>query len=273
MKESKTCLQKAFEEMSTAQLDEQLQQELQKEEPEAEVVLGIMRVLQDREADYPIVITREVCEAWEKYKEKTAPSKKKSRKRAWVVSVAAVAAVVCIVLMAIPRMVGAESVFDVLFRWTESVFEFFTPEQDATNPPVDYVFETDNLGLQQLYDEVTALGATDQIVPMWVPDGYELSELKVTPIPNGNKVHAKLEKDSRVMLVTYWIGSGMHVQHEKEDLGIETYECSDISHFIMDNGENFSVTWEAKDAACSLSADLEKEDLYKVIDSIYKKGL
>lgn len=270
MKENKTFLHEAWSEMSTAQLDEALQQELQKENPEAEVVLGIMRVLQDREADCPVELTKEVSAAWEEYKEKTVPPKKHTRMRTWLVSAAAAAAVICVVVMAIPQTVGAESILDVFFRWTESVFEFFTPSQDATNPPVEYVFQTDNPGLQQVYDKVTELGITEPIVPMWVPEGYELIELKSTQMPNGSRVYVTLRLNGSSIMLSYQISDEIiPMRYEKEDSAIEAYEYSDVCHFIMDNDQNISVTWTVAGAECSISTDLKREDVYNIIRSIY----
>lgn len=270
MRENKTCLYKEFAEMSTAQLDEKLQQELQKEEPEAEVVLGILGVLEEREADDPVVITKEISDAWETYRKRTEPPKKTARKRIWLAGVAA-AAVICMVILAIPQRVGAESIFDVFFRWTESIFEFFSPDQNKPKPPTDYVFQTDHPGLQQIYDEVTALGATKPIVPMWVPEGYVLTELKTIQMASVNKVHAVLQSDGSAIILTYRISADiLPSKYEKEDPAVETYECAEVQHFIMENVENISVTWTVDGAECSISTDLEKENVYKIIKSIYK---
>ena len=271
MREIKTCLCKEFAEMSTAQLDEKLRQELQKEEPEAEVVLGILGVLEEREADVPVVITREVSDAWEKYREQTAPPKKTARKRLWLAGVAA-AAVICLMILAIPQRVGAESIFDVFFRWTESIFEFFSPGEDK--PSNAYTFETDHPGLQQLYEEVTALGVTKPIVPMWVPEGYILTEMKPIRMPGVNKVRAVLQKGDSTITLSYRVSADiLPSQYEKEDPVVETYECAEVQHFIMENDENISVAWTVDGAECSISTDLEKEEVYKIIKSIYKGEL
>lgn len=271
MRERKTCLCNEFAEMSTAQLDEKLQQELQKEEPEAEVVLGILGVLEEREADEPVVITRGVSDAWEKYREQTAPPKKTARKRLWLAGVAA-AAVICLIILAIPQRVGAESIFDVFFRWTESIFEFFSPGEDK--PSNTYTFETDHPGLQQLYEEVTALGVTKPVVPMWVPEGYILTELKTIHMPGGNKVRSVLKKGDGVFTLSYRVSADIVAsEHEKEDPAVETYDYADMRHFIMENDENISVAWTVDGAECSISTDLEKEEVYKMIKSIYKGEL
>ena len=46
------------------------------------------------------------------------------------------------------------------------------------NEQPEYVFETDHPGLQQIYDAVVEMGVTEPVVPMWVPEGYDLVEYK-----------------------------------------------------------------------------------------------
>lgn len=265
-------LHKAWSEMPTAQLDEELQQELRKENPSEEVVLGIMCVIREREENCPVEISEKIHNAWEQYSERTAAPKKTNRKRMWFMSMAA--AMICIVLLAIPQTVGAESIVDVFSRWTESIFEFFNPGQDEPKPPTEYVFQTDNPGLQQIYDKVTELGAKEPIVPMWIPEGYELVELKTTETPNSCKVYARLQKNGNGITLSYRISVEIiPMLYEKERSAVEAYEFSDVCHFIMDNDQNMSVTWTVNGVECFISSNLEKEDIYHIIRSIYEGEL
>ena len=264
---------KAWSQMPTQQLDKALQQELRKEDPEEEVVLGILRVLEEREADYPFAIDQKVSDAWDKYRKQTTPAKKSSRRHLWLLC-AAVAAMLCIVLMAVPQTVGAQSVFDVFFRWTESIFEFFTPGQDVPKPTTAYVFQTDHPGLRQVYEEVTAYGETEPVVPMWVPEGYELMEVKTIQMLDGVKIYARLQQEESVIFLTYRVSSEIVVpQHEKEDIDADPYECSGVDHFIVVNDNDISVTWKVDGTECALSTDIEKEGVYKIIQSIYWRKL
>ncbi len=150
------------------------------------------------------------------------------------------------------------------------MFEFFTPEQDTTNPPVEYVFQTDNPGLQQVYDKVTELGVTEPIVPMWVPEGYTLTELRSIKTPSGNKVTAILQLNGSSIMLLYQISVEiMPMRYEKEESPVEAYEFSEVCHFIMDNDQNVSATWTVDGAECSNSTNLKREDIYNMIRSIY----
>ena len=269
----KNNLHKAWSEMPTAQLDEVLQQELRKENPSEEVVLGIMHILREREEECPVELSGDIRDAWKQYSKRSAASRKTNRKRMWFVSTAAAAAV-CIVILAIPQRAGAQSIFDAFFRWTECVFEFFAPEETVPKPSAEYVFLTDNPGLQQVYDEVAEQGVTNPVVPTWVPEGYVLTELKSLPIQNGKKVCARLQLNDSSIVLSYKISAEIiATQYKKEDSGVEVYESANVCHFIMNNGKNISITWTVDGTECSVYADLERDDVYKLIDSIYKKDL
>lgn len=263
--------QNTWLETPTPELDRQLQQELQKEDPNEEVVLGILRILQDREEEYPIQVTNRVQNAWEQYLSKGAKPRKTGRKRLRFARAVVAAAAIAIVVLALPRTVGAESLWDVLVRWTESVFEFFNPEQDATDPAVAHAFHTEHPGLQQVYDKVTELGATEPVVPMWLPEGFELTELKVISIGEGEKMFAFFCAEDNSITLSYRVSTDiLPSKYEKEDPSVETYEAWRKNHFIMDNGENILVTWTVDGVECSMNTDIEKEKVYKLIDSIYR---
>ncbi len=273
MRENKTCPDQGWKQLPTEELDLILQAELEKEHPNEEVVLPVLQILEEREKDYPVEKTPEVFDLLKKLNEHETSSKQTKNRRGWGSWVAAIAAVACIVVMAIPRTVGAESIFGVLFRWTGSIFEFFTPEQDATNPPVEYRFETDNPGLQQLYDKVTEMGVTESVVPMWLPGGFELSEMKEIPMVGGTKVYGKFGNGDNTVMITYRVTEEISAKFEKENSNFEVFEAGDVSHFIIDNDENLSVTWNVDGVECLIVADVDKEDVYNVIKSIYRRIL
>ena len=273
MCEKNTCLKPGWQQLPTEELDRILQAELEKERPDPEVVLPILEEFEEREKDFPVVMTPEELEILERLSKYEASSKQSRQKRRWVAGIAAAAAAVCIVVMAVPQKAGADSFFDVLFRWTSSVFEFFTPEQDEANPPVDAVFETDNPGLLQLYEKVTELGAKDAVVPTWLPDGFELTELQELQMAGGKKIHSVFETDVDMISLTYRIITDISRKSEKKASSVEIYECAGIDHIILENDEYISVTWTVNGVDCLMNADVSKDEIYTIIKSIYRRSL
>ena len=272
MRENKTCPDKGWQQMPTKELDQILQAELEKAHPNQEVVLPILHELEEREKDIPVEKTPEVLAILNKLSKHETSSKQSIHKRRWLTGIAAAAAVVCIVVMTMTPTARADSLFDVLFRWTSSVFEFVNPDKNESYPNAPGEFTTENPGLQQLYDKVTDLGVTELVVPMWLPEGFVLSDLKDSPMPNGSKVHGEFESGSALVLITYRVSTDISPKVEKEE-GVEVFEAGEVNHFIMDNDENLSVTWSVAGVECLLNTTVAKEELYTIIKSIYRSEL
>lgn len=274
MREIKPCPDQEWRQLPTAKLDALLQAELEKEYPNEEVVLPILHILEERERDYPAEKTPEVLAILDKFIEHEASSKRSGNRRRWIAGIATAAAAACIIVMALPRTVGAESVFDVLYRWTKSIFEFVDPDSNESHPNAENAFITDNPGLQQLYDKVTELGGTEPVVPMWLPEGFELESLKEAPLrENGYKVDAVIQGDGKSISFSYRISGNITTKFEKKDSAVESYEAGGVSHFILENGENISVTWTVDGAECAMITNVAKEHIYTIITSIYRSEL
>lgn len=273
MREIKTCPNQRWKQMPAQELDQILQAELRKEHPDQEVVLPILQELEERERDIPVENTPEVLEIREKLTKHNTSSKQSIHKCRWITGIVAAAAVVCLVIMTISPTAQAESFFDVLFRWTSSIFEFIDPDKNQEYPNVDDAFVANNPGLQELYDKVTALGVTEPVVPMWLPEGFVLSKLEETLVAGGRKVHGKFGNGSNTVLITCRISADISPKVEKEETGVERFEFREIGHFIVENNDNLSVTWTIDGVECVINTDLPKEDLYTIIKSIYRSEL
>ena len=257
--------------MSTEELDQVLQAELEKEHPNEEVVLPILHELEEREKDIPVEMTPEVLEILEKLSKHNTSSKQSIHRRKWLAGIAAAAAVVCIVIMSMAPTARAESLFDILLRWTSSIFEFI--DSAKSYPDAAGGFTTENPGLQQLYDRVTELGVTELVVPMWLPEGFVLSELKEMPMAGGTKVFCKFENESKIIFFKYQISTDISAKVEKEETGVELFESGEIGHFIVENEDTLSTTWTVDGVECVMNANIPKEDIYSIIKSIYRSEL
>ena len=271
MREIKTCPNKGWQQMPTEELDKALQAELQKEHPDEEVVLPILHELEEREKDFPAETAPEVLAIRNKLNKHDTSSKQSIHKRRWLAGIAAAAAVICLIIMISSPTAQAENILDILFRWTNSIFEFTDPNK--IYPNVDGDFVTDNPGLQQLYDKVTELGVTEDVVPMWLPEGFVLSEMKELPMPGGISVFGRFENGSDEISITYRITGETSSTVEKEEIGVELFEFRKVSHFIVENEDALSVTWKVDGVKCVINASVSKEEIYTIIKSIYRSEL
>ena len=121
-------LREFVEQMPTQKLDAMLQAELQKESIDEDLVRLILEVLESREMDCPVEYIPEAVEAAQKL-ENIGPRTTAKVKYPRVLKAASILLVVGLLLFALPKAVHAENIFELLARWTDSVFEFFNPSE------------------------------------------------------------------------------------------------------------------------------------------------
>ena len=171
-------------------------------------------------------------------------------------------------LFTIPQAANAETFWELLTRWTDSIFEFFTPGGSDDKQP-EYVFKTYNPGLQDMYDAVADLGIAEPVVPMWVPQEYALEELFVFEEPSESSISAKMKNNENKIIISIAVQS-VHspLNHMKDTQNVEVFERDGIKHYIMTNNDQVTVTWSIRNIECSVVTDCQ-EDIYKILNSIY----
>lgn len=272
-----TSLHEMLEQLTTEQLSRMLRTELRKEQIDDHSVRLIMRILREREENTPPEITPGIKQAWEKYQRDVAAIEKDRsgpcKARGWALRAASIAAVFCLVVLVFPQPAGAETFWERLSRWTESIVEFFGPKDDEARI-VDYEFQTDNPGLQQVYDAVVEMGVTDPVVPMWLPEGYELTEIKETSSPRRIGTYSRFTDGTNeiVFVVNMHIDEMSH-SFFRDDSQYEVFEQNGILHYVTQN-ENVSVAIWAKDQIeCSMFIDCQENTLVEILRSIYKRRI
>ena len=268
MKEfNNTSLRESLEQLSTPELDAMLRAELEKEPPDEHAVRLILKVLREREADYPVETNEQIDKAWREYEKKTAPEQ--SNFRMPVLKVAAILLVCGLLLFTLPQEASAGSFFDRIAAWTESIFELFSPS-DSGKVQKEYVFRTEHPGLQELYDTVTELGVTVPVVPMWLDEEYELADCKTTHTPTTAKVTATFLCGSKAVTFELNVYSqNISSEYHKDEPDASKYESNGVIHNIFRNEELWTVVWIRDNLECSFFIECQEDALYQIIDSIY----
>lgn len=247
--------------LSDDQLDAILRSELDKDIPNEEIVLGVLSALREREE---VVADEEVMELWRKYQSDTGIENIPKKKRAvrWIGYAAAVLAVVFTLALVTPKALGAENIFQLIARWTQDLFSFGAPAEE-------YVFQTDHPGLQEIYNAVVEQGITEPVVPMWVPEGYELEELKITPCLNGVSIYALLTSADGYISFSYEISDeDIKNKYPKDKIDVEELEFAGISHYIIPNDESTTVAWNAGNIECMIVTN-QSAIITQIITSVY----
>ena len=259
-----------LEQMPTEQLDELLQIELEKEQLDETAVRMIMSILEERDQETPVEINENIEAAWEKY-QAYDPVKEQSRfpLQNWPLRVVAAVAVVVLLFASMPQDADAEGFWERFARWTDSVFEFFSSDDTAHNC-IEYVFETDNPELQQVYDTVVGLGITEPVVPMWLPDGYELIECKINQSDSKIFIYACFANDSgNIVLDITKHRIEAARQYSKDKTNTRTYEKAGQTHNILRNEKWWTAVWIKDELECAIYTDCQEETLYQILESIY----
>lgn len=271
MKLNNMASRRAFlEELPTADLGAMLRDELGKEKLDDNLIRLILDVLETREIDRPVEIDAGTANAVKKFEDAISIRRNKPAKLRWplLLKVASIILVVGLLLFTVPQAANAESFFEMLARWTDSIFEFFSPGDDDVQP--EYVFETDHPGLQEIYDAAAGLGVTDPIVPMWVPDGYTLKRLDYYRMAEDAVLFASLVEEERNIYFTIILhDKEKSLQYEKDEREMEQIEINGINHYIFSNLGEHTITWMVDMVECSIVSNCQKEELIKLLNSIY----
>ena len=263
-------LDKDWEGLSTTELEAMLREEVGREEPDDDVVLSVLHILEKREEKLPVELNdRE--EALERYRQKrNAENRRGLCTRGLMTVAASLILVVTILFSTVPQNVNAESFWGMLQKISDAVVEYLSPDERYLGIEDDYVFVTDHPGLQQIYDTVAGLGITEPVVPMWIPQEYHLERLKVdeAPMKVGISAGFLFNRSEVVYQLAVYDGEPAH-QFYKDDAHYEIWELNGAHYHVTRNNEWWIVVWEKEHIECFLALDCREEDLMKILDSIY----
>ena len=274
MKERNTSFHREeLEKLTAPELEKLLLAELDSGSTNRDTVLQILSILENRDSKHQADCQIGTETALEKYLEGrdsvvfNRPSVHRRPKK-WIGAVAATVLIVLTLLMTVPQTVGAESIFNIIGRWTQSLFGF---SQSSSSAPADeYVFQSDDPALQKIFEAVAELGITQPVVPTWIPDQYVLTELIVNQQRVSTKVIAQMNSEGKYIVFTFELyGDSTSNKYPKDDISAEIYDTSGIKHYMILNEGKWTSVWNNENTECTITTNDSKEALYDMIDSIY----
>lgn len=262
-------LRKEWESLPTPELEEMLRLELERKPPDDDAVLTLLHILEAREAEMPMELTRQEQEVWNRYRSKR--KQKAGKKHAvyrWLSLVASLLLVMTLLVTMVPQKAEAETFWEMLQRITNTVMEYFSG--DGIRTEMGYAFATDNPGLQQVYEAVLELGVTDPMVPMWLPEGYEIvaCEFKNTPMSSCVWATFSNGNSEAVFQVDVYSGEPAH-QYYKDDTHYESYEWEGSIYHVAKNNDWWTAIWEKDNIEFFLTLDCQEDTLWRILRSIY----
>ena len=265
-----TFSREQLEQMATERLDEILNRELKETLPDGDLVRNVLDILEKRECGYVPEFSAEINDAWTNYLNRQRSQRNRLWQKSWFLRMVAAIAVICILFSMVPQTVEAEGLFERLARWTDNFFQMFR-SVDEKEQTLEYEFRTDNPGLQQVYDTVTALGITEPIVPMWMPGNGDLVSLDKVHARNVYYVVAVFGNDEAqdtMYQVTIYLKNAPS-EFPKDPVNAEIYEFEGTDYHVVPNDGKWTVAYTKDNVECFVIIKCQEEELYKMIESIH----
>lgn len=124
----------------------------------------------------------------------------------------------------------------------------------------------------RLREELRANGVTVEVVPEYMPSGFSLSSVNTSNSTRGLGIFCTLTHNDEEIILNYLlIEENSNRVFTKDDVAPEVYIACGIEHSIFTNEEKYIAVWMNQNIQCEIQGVEDKEELLKMIDSIYKE--
>lgn len=262
-------LRSSLEQLETEKLEQMLQSELEKQMPDVDAVRQMVRILEERDAAAPAMATAQEQAALQRYNQRMKNLRRKPSTVRRVMAVAASAVLVLgLLFAAVPMQAEAETFWEMLQRWSSSVLTYFSGAGQKVD--VEYVFQTDNPGLQQVYDVAVELGVSDFMVPMWLPTRCDLIAIEKIETPTQKGICARFSHDQGEVIFKMDVFAEKPAREFfRDESYYESYEKNGTTYNITCNAGSWVAIWTKDNIECSISMDCQEGTLRRILGSIY----
>lgn len=275
-----------FDSMTNEELEEILRLDAQKtegEESDLEMLLYVMEVLAVRRknSENP---GKTAGEAFEAFKEHYMPEdstdetaqvsskaqvinvKPTKRLRPWLSRLVATAAILTLIFISsITAHAMGIDIWDIIVTWTQETFQLRSTEADKAKEAVG----NDECEYISLQDALDRKSISVPLAPTWIPDGYELTDLRIDESPFQLVIFVVYQNEVRniKIQIKQYLDSDPQ-QIEQSDSLIEKYESNGITYYIFADYCDLQAVWINGDYECYISGQLSIEEIKSMIDSI-----
>jgi len=206
----------------------------------------------------------------EKKKEQASVAAPKSKRhfRGFYRYAAAAAAVLIFMLVgsAVSYALGYD-IFGAISTWTKDTFNFYYNDE-AQEITAEMLSDVENIF--ELKDLLEEHGVTEKIIPTYIPEGYEQVKVDIGDIGGENWSYLDVyERENNIKQLCISVVTVYDGGYEKDPQTPEIYVVNGIEHFIMSNMDNYYTTWTDGKFCISIFGLDSREELVKMIDSVY----
>lgn len=184
----------------------------------------------------------------------------------WMRRLTAAAAVVAVIFAGtMTASAFGVDLWEVFVQWTEETFHFRgSSDQEPSAPEKE-----NNQDYQSLQDALDRHKITVLLAPKWIPEGYELAEVKVDISPVQERflaIYLKNEQMLKVQIKRHLNEDPQQI--EQSDTLIEEYESDGVVYYFFDNVELLRAAWSVENFECYISGELTIDEMKHIVDSI-----
>ncbi len=261
---------KSLHAMTTEELEELLRLEQDADrEPDVDLIEEILAVLDSR-TEVPTV---DVDAAWEDFEknyrseeplypipeEQHLQPKPARKKRFFRVAVAAAILAVLVLSISVTASANWSDIWSAIVQWSSETLGMKFSQNEVRSP--EY-----NPELFELKSSVFHANSSLKVVPTYLPDGYKQAELYVEE----DSIVGRYDKENSYIYIQYRkipFNEGSAFQRDSDVS--EVYSAGGVSHYISTNmGKNLAA-WANEGWECCISGVSSREELIRMIDSIY----
>ena len=278
-----------YNHMSTEDLEAILRADFELPDGEGadiEKILYITEVIAQRRTGQPTGRYANEDEAWDSFVENYCPEPEREvfrgnggvgaerprggkRILARAASIAAVLVLVVAVGTATASAFGF-NLWEWLTGWTREVFSVQDPQTVYTDDGLEIPEQ-----LLELQEAMKEYGFPDRLLPTYLPDGYKMARLKRDATSSYVHLLGLLKNDGNdPIILDYYmhLDDQTAVEVQKDGDGPEDYKMGGVTHYIMTNYEMYYADWAVDNVVCTLSGFTSRDELIRVINSIYNGG-
>ena len=167
--------------------------------------------------------------------------------------IALIASIVCI-LMFTGTIVCAKSSNSSIAHWIQETFTF-----NQSDPK--------NYG--SLQEALDAYSVNEKLVPTWLPDGFAIVDVGINEGKSFTTFSALYVDDNanEISIIIKQLSSSSGAVYEKS-ADVQKLTVHGTDFYVTANYDCTSIIWNTNQYECCISGDINKEDVYPIIDSI-----
>lgn len=258
--------------MSASQLAQAMEDGLEDmtEETYDEALISAYLDALDQKAPMPDMLDTD--EAWRAFQKKVedaslavgAFSPKRPARFRRVVRTGLVAAIMVAVLfgMMVAAQAAGVDVFGAVARWTEETFRFNVSEEDGNTAWfADY------------QEELDAAGLSEEYLPTWIPEGYEVTDLQIQELNRGIDIYILYSGENGSafdLLISIYNEPDAMEQHifEKDGTPVQTVQAGGKTIYLLGNLGVQTAVCQDRNVIYSLVGELSQNLIEDIFTSI-----